>query len=198
MAHFLGFYSNFIKWWISKFIHLFMLSADWFIMIHNLPSHHDIFTWDIVVFLFLVISYFSWSFLLEIFLFYSFFNKATFMFALLFCSIDFCLHLYYLFLDIYFLEEYFLIDFWDNNVIFHFKIFFFINLFIFKVMFSFYTLLELHEFYFLKLLFNFTLCIFLLYWRPIDYLEKVLIFKCLWILQVLFLVEWDYGRHNPF
>lgn len=129
MATFLGILFQFHKMVnFKEFIHLFMLSADWFIMIHNLPSHHDIFM-RYCGFLFLVISYFSWSFLLEIFLFYSFFNKATFMFALLFCSIDFCLHLYYLFLDIYF-RGIFFNRFWDNNVIFHFKIFFFINLFI--------------------------------------------------------------------
>lgn len=111
MATFLGILFQFHKMVnFKEFIHLFMLSADWFIMIHNLPSHHDIFM-RYCGFLFLVISYFSWSFLLEIFLFYSFFNKATFMFALLFCSIDFCLHLYYLFLDIYFRGIFFKIDF---------------------------------------------------------------------------------------
>lgn len=128
-------------------------------MIHSLPSHHDIFM-RYCGFFFLVISYFSWSFLLEIYQFYSFFNKATFMFALLFCSIDFCLHLYYLFLDIYF-RGIFLIDF---EIIMWFFILKYFSLltYSFEVMFSFYTLLELHSmnFDFFKLLFNFTLCIF--------------------------------------
>lgn len=144
-------------------------------MIHSLPSHHDIFM-RYCGFFFLVISYFSWSFLLEIYQFYSFFNKATFMFALLFCSIDFCLHLYYLFLDIYF-RGIFFNRFWDNNVIFHFKIFFFINLFIWSYVFLLHTAwIALHEFWFFLNYCLISLCVFfLLYWRPIDYLEKVLL-----------------------